>query len=334
MSSPLLLSLSLYMLGVVHSQNATNTTEFVTTSATSTTQYFTTGDTVPIDFNESFSPTQRPTEEPTKRPTNKPTTAPTVPIPNGLSQLFKLVMKLFGVDQAWIQANKEALIQICCSATGVNDCGADTQIAIGTLQSVTDDDDATTRRRLLANGVQIQFLISMKNPSSVVRIQSAVSSGSFLSQFNSSITDNYDHVTLDAQVELIDEGQGDGEEFLGEEEPGFAELIASPYILLGVVCIVVGTIWLLFLRSTIENKYPSYLAQPAMATAPQSVEMVPQTSDVSAEGPAQTAIDDGDSDHDNAPEPERKLTNKQELEAAWNDSDAEASGDDPDETRL
>merc|ERR1711902_111028 len=101
----------------------------------------------------------------------------------------------------------------------------------------------------------------------------SIDSGSFSSEYEQGIDDD---ITYD------DRGIGDGDEFLGKEEATFGEIIASPFILLGIVCTLVGIIWLLFLRTTIENKYPSYLVAPSSAassdTTAVEMAMVPQSS--------------------------------------------------------
>jgi len=157
-------------------------------------------------------------------------------------------------------------------------------------------------------GVEIQYLVAINDARTFNTFKQTINTGEFKNNYEQAIDDNYDGIDVDDDIAIIDRGEGDPDEFLGEEEPTFGEIISSPFILLGIVCTIVGIIWLLFLRSTIENNYPSYLVQPNNeSSGGNSVEMVPQTSSASAD------------------DTEKKKQNKQELQQAWNDSDAEVN---------
>lgn len=153
------------------------------------------------------------------------------------------------------------------------------QVDLGDCQDIT---ETIATRRLLETsnivGVILTYKIVLRDASLVTAHEQRINNGAIANEFSEAINDEYDDVSV--EIDFEEATIGDPDEFLGNEDPTFGEIIASPYILLGIVCTIVGIIWLLFLRSNIENKYPSYLSQPASAPtmSGNAVEMVPQSS--------------------------------------------------------
>merc|ERR1719242_2688462 len=160
------------------------------------------------------------------------------------------------VTVQWVKDNEAFLIQLVIDALGVN--GEYVQVTIGSIK------ESSSGIRLLQSGVDIEFLMSITEPNEYNLLSSSVESGSFATEFNQGLSENYgDDAALEADSLVVEnQGTGDGDVFFGKEEETFGELLTSPFILLGVVCSMIGIVWLLFLRTNITSKYPSFKSPP------------------------------------------------------------------------
>ena len=153
------------------------------------------------------------------------------------------------------------------------------QVAIGAVRTLYE----SVRRRLQegeeAVGVEVEYLATLSDARDVNTLAAAFASGSFSSVFATAIASNFGEVSVEpvTSAALSDEGVGDGEAFLGADSSSLSDKLLSPYIVLGIVCSSVGVVWLLFLRSNIDSKPPSYLTEAMLQ--PAAVQMVHQTSD-------------------------------------------------------
>merc|ERR1712048_353788 len=102
-------------------------------------------------------------------------------------------------------------------------------------------------------------------------------------EFNQGLNGNFgDTATIDSErVQYTNEGTGDTQVFFGKEEESFLDKMLSPTLVMGVVCSMVGVVWLLFLRSNLDDsKYPSYKSAPPLFSGNNALEMVsPKSTD-------------------------------------------------------
>lgn len=282
------------VLSIAHAQNeTTNSTTSPLLPSSAPTAFFTTQ----APYNGTFPPTLEPTLPPSGVPSIAPSQAPTIAIASGQSQRYRVSITFLGtdIDSDWFNtALGDASIEIFIAASGLTE--DQISVTIGAVTNVYESDsdtdsDTSTRRRLLQDtdtdddalvGVEVEYLATIDDARDVNTFEYAFVSGSFDSIFSTAVTTNYDGVTVDTVTEsaLTDEGVGDGDEFLGEESESFGSKLLSPYIVLGIVCSSVGVVWLLFLRSDIDSKPPSYLTEAMLQPAgPAAVQMVQQTSE-------------------------------------------------------
>jgi len=276
------------LLSIAHAQNSTTLSP--TSPTLSPTAFFTTRS-LNYSYNGTFTPTLEPTLPPSSLPSVAPSMAPTIAISSGKSQRYRASITFRGtdIDVDWFDsALGEASLEIFIAASGLSE--EQIQVAIGAVTNVyeSETDDDSTRRRLLQDsnadaviGVEVEYLASIDDARAVNTFEASFVSGSFDSIFSTAVTTNFEGVSVDSVTEsaLTDEGVGDGDAFLGAETESFGSKLLSPYIVLGIVCSSVGVVWLLFLRSDIDSKQPSYLAGAMLQPAgPAAVQMVSQTS--------------------------------------------------------
>ena len=265
MSSFLLCSLWIFLIGTVLSSNDTNTTT-ETTGAPSpaTTEFFTTTTAAPYTYN----PTLEPTAAPTFAPVAPPTAAPTIFLDDNEAILVEMSFVISGTDVSvdWVYNNEAFLIQLFIDSCNVN--GENVQVSIGTVT-----ENSSQGRRLLQSGVEIEFLVSFEESSEYNTFKEQVESDGFAQEFNEGLTD--DAVLDSTSVTYEITGTGDSETFFGEEDETFAETLTSPFILLGVVCSIIGIVWLLFLRTSLTTKYPNYTT---LSSGSSAIEMEKVTS--------------------------------------------------------
>jgi len=274
------------LLSIVHAQNDTTMSPSPSTEPTA---FFTTRS-LNYSYNGTFTPTLEPTLPPSSLPSVAPSMAPTIAISSGKSQRYRASITFRGtdIDVDWFDsALGEASLEIFIAASGLSE--EQIQVAIGAVTNVYESEtDDSTRRRLLQDddddaviGVEVEYLASIDDARAVNTFEASFVSGSFDSIFSTAVTTNFEGVSVDSVTEsaLTDEGVGDGDAFLGAESESFGSKLLSPYIVLGIVCSSVGVVWLLFLRSDIDSKQPSYLAGAMLQPAgPAAVQMVSQTS--------------------------------------------------------
>eukprot|EP00486_Rosalina_sp_Unknown_P003273 CAMPEP_0201572584 /NCGR_PEP_ID=MMETSP0190_2-20130828/15943_1 /ASSEMBLY_ACC=CAM_ASM_000263 /TAXON_ID=37353 /ORGANISM="Rosalina sp." /LENGTH=203 /DNA_ID=CAMNT_0047998533 /DNA_START=206 /DNA_END=814 /DNA_ORIENTATION=+ len=202
--------------------------------------------------------------EPTPSPNTVPSPAPTAS-PNilsntpGSNQVYTQKMtatctsetrgaitcyKVEGLQKDfWTTAAKDG---VCEGATSKDAC----IVEIGDCVDIKEEDYTTPttrrRRRLLETssdiiGVTITYLIVIRDASLVTAHEQRINNGEFDREFSETVNDEYDNVSVD--IEFQEAQLGNADDFLGNEDATFGEIIASPYILLGIVCTIVGIIW-------------------------------------------------------------------------------------------
>lgn len=272
------------LLPLTLAQNVSITTESPTASPT---MFFTTN----APYNGTFPPTLEPTLNPSGAPSVAPSPAPTIAIGAGQAQRYRVEITFRGadIDADWFDsALGDAALEIFIAACGLSE--DEIEVAIGTVTTLYEEDsDSDTasasrrrRRRLLqeaAVGVSVEFLAALSDARDVNTFEAAFASGAFDAQFSAAVAANFGGVSVDAVTAdaLSDAGVGDGDAFLGAEEESLSEQLLSPYIFLGIVCSSVGVVWLLFLRSHIDRKPPSFLSEAVLQPA-KSLEMVQNNS--------------------------------------------------------
>jgi len=246
------------------------------------TPYPTTANPTTDSPTRTLEPSMEPTPGPVSMPSGTPTDAPNIlsgdddDIKDGIVAFLQVVITAIRSDVPGAITCIKVLARegfflgafdgVACEGASSDQC----QTAIGECVDIlsSDDPESDTRRRLEEEsdiiGVDLEYKVVISDPEVVTAYNQRIDSGSFEAEFTETLQDEYEGVRVE-EIEFQEATVGDPDEFLGKEDPTFGEIIASPYILLGIVCTIVGIVWLLFLRSSIENKYPSYLSQPASA---------------------------------------------------------------------
>jgi len=260
----LALLLAVLLVSMALCQNDTTTTE---APSVETTQYFT------------ISPT---TLRPTANPSVAPTKSPTIAIEDGQSALYKVTTKLSGaLDCDFVEKNKGPFIIIFCSACDLPYCGLHgegARVDITECTAIASDQ----RRRLLQDTsalLDVTFSVAIKDANDLNTFEQTLET-SFQDSFQTEVSVEYSFITV-TEVSSVNEGTGDGDEFLGDTEPSFGERLEGSYAVVGIICIVIGTTWLLLMWRETPFEYPSYKdAADAGASGgrPNAVEMVPAAS--------------------------------------------------------
>jgi len=302
MATFLFLSL-LFLFVSVLSTNDTTTTDEPFDDTSTTELYYTTTTDAPYTYN----PTAEPTPSPSLNPVVSPTGYPTISLADNEEILLRVTFSILGseITVTFVQENEALLIQLFIDSCNLN--GEYVTVSIGKIS-----DNANSQRRLLQSGVSIEFLVSIKEPTEYNLFLQQVDSGAFIEEFEEGLSDTYgDDVSLDSDSFIVEnEGNGDSEVFFGKEDESFTELLTSPYILLGVVCTMIGIVWLLFLRTSITSKYPSY-NKPLPSYAGNNNNDVIEMQQMAQQTSTDPLV--------SASSSKKKELNQKELEDAWNE---------------